>query len=73
MTVDLELASKIKRPAGERCSPSSRAECSPTTNRAGQRTAAGFEEVGIQRRHGKLDGHWKDCVLIEHLLGPAAA
>jgi L-amino acid N-acyltransferase YncA len=34
--------------------------------------AAGFEEVGIQRRHGKLDGQWKDCVLIERLLGPAA-
>ena len=34
--------------------------------------AAGFEEVGIQRRHGMLDGHWKDCVLVERLLGPAA-
>ena len=33
--------------------------------------AAGFEEVGIQRRHGKLDGQWKDCVLVERLLGPA--
>ena len=35
--------------------------------------AAGFEEVGIQRRHGKLDGEWKDCVLVELLLGEAAA
>jgi len=35
--------------------------------------AAGFEEVGIQRRHGKLDGEWKDCVLVERLLGPAWA
>jgi L-amino acid N-acyltransferase YncA len=34
--------------------------------------AAGFEEVGVQRRHGMLDGRWKDCVLVEHLLGPAA-
>jgi L-amino acid N-acyltransferase YncA len=34
--------------------------------------AAGFEEVGIQRRHGKLDGEWKDCVLVERLLGAAA-
>ncbi|MGD0197382.1 MAG: arsinothricin resistance N-acetyltransferase ArsN1 family A [Solirubrobacteraceae bacterium] len=34
--------------------------------------AAGFDEVGIQRRHGKLDGQWKDCVLVERLLGPAA-
>ena len=35
--------------------------------------AAGFEEVGVQRRHGQLDGVWKDCVLVERLLGPAAA
>jgi L-amino acid N-acyltransferase YncA/ubiquinone/menaquinone biosynthesis C-methylase UbiE len=35
--------------------------------------AAGFEEVGVQRRHGKLDGVWKDCVLVERLLGEAAA
>jgi len=34
--------------------------------------AAGFEEVGVQRRHGKLDGEWKDCVLVERLLGEAA-
>lgn len=34
--------------------------------------AAGFEEVGVQRRHGKLDGVWKDCVLVERLLGEAA-
>ena len=34
--------------------------------------AAGFEEVGIQRRHGRLDGEWRDCVLVERLLGEAA-
>ena len=34
--------------------------------------AAGFEVVGIQRRHGKLDGRWKDCALVERLLGEAA-
>jgi L-amino acid N-acyltransferase YncA len=34
--------------------------------------AAGFEEVGVQRRHGRLDGEWKDCVLVERLLGDAA-
>jgi hypothetical protein len=28
--------------------------------------------VGIQRRHGRLDGEWKDCVLVERLLGEAA-
>lgn len=31
--------------------------------------AAGFEEVGVQRRHGRLDGEWHDCVLVERLLG----
>ena len=35
--------------------------------------AAGFEEVGVQRRHGRLDGEWKDCVLVELLLGDAAS
>jgi phosphinothricin acetyltransferase len=34
--------------------------------------AAGFEEVGLQRRHGRLDGQWKDCVLVERLIGEAA-
>jgi L-amino acid N-acyltransferase YncA len=34
--------------------------------------AAGFEEIGVQRRHGRLDGRWKDCVLVERLLGDAA-
>ena len=34
--------------------------------------AAGFTEVGIQRRHGRLDGEWKDTILVERLLGEAA-
>ena len=34
--------------------------------------AAGFEEVGIQRRHARLDGEWRDVVLVERLLGDAA-
>jgi phosphinothricin acetyltransferase len=33
----------------------------------------GFREVGIYRRHGKLDGIWRDCVIVERLLGEAAA
>jgi phosphinothricin acetyltransferase len=33
--------------------------------------AAGFHEVGIQLRHARLEGEWKDCVLVERLLGPA--
>lgn len=32
----------------------------------------GFREVGIYRRHGRLDGAWKDCVIVERLLGDAA-
>lgn len=34
--------------------------------------AAGFTEVGLQRRHGRLEGEWKDCVLVERLIGEAA-
>jgi phosphinothricin acetyltransferase len=34
--------------------------------------AAGFTEIGIHRRHARLDGRWKDCVVVERLLGPAA-
>jgi L-amino acid N-acyltransferase YncA len=33
---------------------------------------SGFREVGIYRRHGRLDGEWKDCVIVERLLGAAA-
>jgi phosphinothricin acetyltransferase len=33
--------------------------------------AAGFTEVGVQRRHARLDGEWRDCVLVERLLGAA--
>jgi L-amino acid N-acyltransferase YncA len=44
-----------------------------TTNEASlaAHRAAGFFEVGVQPRHGRLDGEWKDCVLVERLLGPA--
>ena len=45
-----------------------------TTNQASLQLhrAAGFTEVGIQRRHGRLDGEWKDTILVERLLGDAA-
>jgi len=33
----------------------------------------GFDEIGIHRRHGQLDGHWRDCVIVERLLGEAAS
>jgi L-amino acid N-acyltransferase YncA len=29
----------------------------------------GFREVGTYRRHAKLDGEWRDCVIVERLLG----
>jgi L-amino acid N-acyltransferase YncA len=32
----------------------------------------GFDEIGIHRRHGKLDGQWRDCVTVELLIGEAA-
>jgi phosphinothricin acetyltransferase len=33
---------------------------------------AGFRVVGVYRRHGRLDGAWRDCVIVEKLLGDAA-
>ena len=32
----------------------------------------GFEEIGIHRRHGQLDGRWHDCVIVEWLLDRGA-
>ena len=29
----------------------------------------GFREVGVYRRHGRLDGVWRDVVIVERLLG----
>jgi L-amino acid N-acyltransferase YncA len=37
-----------------------------------QHRNVGFREVGIYHRHGKLDGQWRDCVIVEKLLGEAA-
>jgi L-amino acid N-acyltransferase YncA len=34
--------------------------------------ATGFREVGVYRRHAKLEGEWRDCVIVEKLLGEAA-
>ena len=34
--------------------------------------ALGFREVGTYERHAKLDGRWRDCVIVERLLGEAA-
>jgi L-amino acid N-acyltransferase YncA len=28
----------------------------------------GFNEIGVHEKHGKLDGAWKDCVIVELLI-----
>ena len=33
----------------------------------------GFRIVGVYRRHGQLEGQWRDCVIVERLLGSATA
>jgi L-amino acid N-acyltransferase YncA len=44
------------------------------TNEASVRLVrrCGFREVGVHRAHGRLDGEWRDVVLVELLLGEAA-
>ena len=34
--------------------------------------SVGFREVGIYRRHARLDGAWRDVVIVELLIGEAA-
>jgi L-amino acid N-acyltransferase YncA len=34
-------------------------------------SALGFREVGVYQRHAKLDGEWRDVVIVERLLRPA--
>lgn len=43
-------------------------------NLASRRLCArhGFREVGTYHRHGRLDGAWRDVVIVERLLGEAA-
>jgi len=31
----------------------------------------GFREVGVHVRHGRLDGVWRDVLVVERLIGPA--
>lgn len=33
--------------------------------------ACGFEDVGTHRRHGRLDGEWRDVAVLEKRLGEA--
>jgi L-amino acid N-acyltransferase YncA len=32
----------------------------------------GFRDVGLHLKHGRLDGEWRDVLVVERLLGPAA-
>ena len=34
---------------------------------------AGFRVVGIYQRHGRLGSEWRDCVIVERLLGEEAS
>lgn len=34
--------------------------------------SVGFREVGVYRRHARLDDAWRDVVVVERLIGPAA-
>ena len=34
--------------------------------------ACGWRDVGVHLRHGRLDGEWKDVLVIERLIGAAA-
>jgi L-amino acid N-acyltransferase YncA len=40
-------------------------------NEASRRLVArhGFREVGVHLRHGRLDGRWRDVIVVERLLG----
>jgi L-amino acid N-acyltransferase YncA len=33
----------------------------------------GYREVGVHLRHGRLDGEWKDVLVVELLIGEAAS
>ena len=32
----------------------------------------GLRDVGVHHRHGRLDGEWRDVLVVERLLGEAA-
>lgn len=31
--------------------------------------SAGFREVGVYEKHGRLDGEWRDVIIVERLIG----
>jgi phosphinothricin acetyltransferase len=28
----------------------------------------GFKQIGVHEKHGKLDGVWRDCVIVEKII-----
>jgi len=44
-----------------------------TENAPSRRLCArhGFTEIGLHRRHARLDGEWRDVVVVERLIGEA--
>ena len=56
------------RASGRSCRGSSR-----RTRRAWRlHERCGFRAVGVYRRHGKLEGQWRDCVIVERMLDEPA-
>jgi phosphinothricin acetyltransferase len=41
-----------------------------TENRASRAlmAQAGFKEIGVHEKHGRLDGQWRDCAIVERLI-----
>lgn len=41
-----------------------------TDNQASLRllTSLGFRQVGVYEKHGRLEGHWRDVVIVERLI-----
>jgi hypothetical protein len=52
--------------------PDPQAACSRPTLRAGPFTAPSASRTSRAASHGRIDGEWKDCGLVERLLGDAA-
>jgi L-amino acid N-acyltransferase YncA len=57
---------------GYSCLSATHAAVAVRLSRRSRSVQLGFREVGTYQRHGKLDGTWRDCVIVERLLGEAA-
>ena len=59
----------VPRPTPSAASGRSSPGSSPRTPPASRlHERCGFRVVGVYQRHGKLDGEWRDCVIVERLL-----